>query len=152
MQAAEQDPFTAVRSDDGDGDEQASTDRLDIAGAVASLASIVLAHESFELVLEHLTGIAKRTVPGAFEVSITMRDRDPFTVATTAEFAAIVDASQYAPGTVPAWTRFVSARPWWSMTSPPSLAGPSTPPAPPMRAFAARSRSRCRSARNTSRP
>jgi GAF domain-containing protein len=58
----------------------------------------VLAHESFELVMQRLTLITNRTVPGAFEVSITMRDRDPVTVASTAAFAVAVDECQYEAG------------------------------------------------------
>jgi GAF domain-containing protein len=72
--------------------------RTELASAIAELASIVLAHESLELILGRLTAIAKRTVPGAYEVSVTMRDRDPVTAATTAEFATAVDECQYAAG------------------------------------------------------
>jgi GAF domain-containing protein len=78
--------------------EQTAPGQLDLSGAIAELASIVLAHESLELVLGRLTAIAKRTVPGAFEVSVTMRDRNPVTAATTAEFACAVDEAQYEAG------------------------------------------------------
>lgn len=78
--------------------EQVVPGAIDLSGAIAELASIVLAHESLELVLGRLTEITKRAVPGAYEVSVTMRDRNPVTAATTAEFACAVDEAQYDAG------------------------------------------------------
>lgn len=79
-------------------DEAVRPDRIDLGQAVALLASIVLGHESFELVIERLTAVAKRAVPGAFEVSVTMRDRRPVTVAATDNFATAIDQAQYDAG------------------------------------------------------
>jgi GAF domain-containing protein len=79
-------------------DEVVSPDRIDLGEAVALLASIVLGHESFELVIERLTAVAKRAVPGAFEVSVTMRDSSPVTVAATDSFASAIDQAQYEAG------------------------------------------------------
>ena len=64
-----------------------------LAEAVAALARIVLGDQPFEQVLERLTEIAKRTIPGAFEVSVTMHDRHPATAASTGSFAAKVDVT-----------------------------------------------------------
>lgn len=74
---------------------------IDLSPAVASLATIVLGHESFELVIERLTEVTKQTIPGAYEVSVTMRDRNPVTVAPTGGFAAAVDQAQYDAGDGP---------------------------------------------------
>jgi GAF domain-containing protein len=78
--------------------DQIEPESLEIAAGVAELARIVLGSQSFEEVLRSLTEIAKRTVEGAFEVSVTIEGRDPVTAASTAAFADGVDESQYAAG------------------------------------------------------
>jgi GAF domain-containing protein len=79
-------------------EESMESDRLDVIAAVAALARIVLGSQSFEDVLHSLTAVTKRTVDGAFEVSVTIEGRDPVTVASTAAFANAVDEAQYAAG------------------------------------------------------
>jgi GAF domain-containing protein len=79
-------------------DELVEDEQMELGEAIASLARIVLANQEFETVLVRLTQVAKRTVAGAFEVSVTMEGRHPATVACTAEFAANVDESQYDAG------------------------------------------------------
>jgi GAF domain-containing protein len=66
--------------------------------AVASLASIVLGNVSFDAVLAHSADIAKRTVPGADEVSVTVQNGRPVTAAFTGALALTVDESQYETG------------------------------------------------------
>jgi GAF domain-containing protein len=79
-------------------DELLSDARLDLAEAVAALAGIVLGSLSFDDVLNEVVDIAKRTVDGAFEVSITVAERSPQTAASTSPFAVAVDERQYQAG------------------------------------------------------
>jgi GAF domain-containing protein len=71
---------------------------LELAIAAELLVSIGLWDASFESVLQRLTVVTKRTVPGAAEVSVTMVDPTPVTVASTAQFAVAVDECQYEVG------------------------------------------------------
>jgi GAF domain-containing protein len=79
-------------------DELIECEQINLSDAVASLASIVLGHDSFEFVIERLTGVAKDSIPGAAEVSVTMRDRNPVTVAPTDSVASAADQAQYDAG------------------------------------------------------
>jgi GAF domain-containing protein len=79
-------------------DEVRETASADLAEAVAALASIVLSDLSFDAVLERSANIAKRTVPGADEVSVTVQNGQPVTAAFTGVLALSVDESQYDAG------------------------------------------------------
>jgi hypothetical protein len=65
---------------------------------VRALASIVLGDLSFDAVLERATQVVKQAVPGADEVSITMQNGKPTTVASSGPLAVDVDESQYDAG------------------------------------------------------
>jgi GAF domain-containing protein len=67
------------------------------AEALLELARIVYEGETLESVLDRVTQVAKRTIPGAEEVSITLiRDDKPFTAAYTGQLALDADEMQYA--------------------------------------------------------
>jgi GAF domain-containing protein len=66
-----------------------------------SLVGIVLGHSSFVAVLPRAVELAKRAIPGADEVSVTMHEGSPVTVAATGRLAEEVDTSQYATDTGP---------------------------------------------------
>ncbi|HEY0485519.1 MAG TPA: GAF and ANTAR domain-containing protein [Mycobacteriales bacterium] len=75
------------------GDEVTGID----AGALLELAEIVYEGETLESVLDRVARVAKRTVPGAEEVSVTLiRDDKPFTAAYTGQLALDADEIQYA--------------------------------------------------------
>jgi GAF domain-containing protein len=74
---------------------------LDAASALRALAGIVLGEHSFEAVLERATDVAKRAIPGAAEVSVTMQDGHPTTVAASGALAVRVDEHQYEVGAGP---------------------------------------------------
>jgi GAF domain-containing protein len=71
---------------------------LDTTEAVRALASIVLGDLSFATVLEQATHVVKRTLPGAAEVSVTVQNGQPATVAASGRLAVEVDESQYDAG------------------------------------------------------
>lgn len=79
-------------------DELHETPSTSVANAVAALASIVLGDVSFDAVLAHSAEIAKRTIPGADEVSVTVQNGQPTTAAFTGTLALNVDESQYETG------------------------------------------------------
>jgi GAF domain-containing protein len=67
------------------------------AEALLELATIVYQGQTLESVLERVAHVAKRTVPGAEEVSLTLiRNEAPFTVAYTGKLALDADEMQYA--------------------------------------------------------
>jgi GAF domain-containing protein len=67
--------------------------------AVAELSRIVLADETVETVLQRIAETAKRTIPGAVEVSVTLvRGDTPTTAAFTGHLALEADEMQYARG------------------------------------------------------
>jgi GAF domain-containing protein len=67
--------------------------------AAAELGQIDLASNSLEQVLDTIARIAKRTVPGAAEVSFTLIDRDKaWTAAFTGQLALDLDERQYEIG------------------------------------------------------
>ena len=69
--------------------------------ALRDLSGIVLGDHSFQAVLQRASEIAKRAIPGADEVSVTMKDGRPTTVASSGPLATEVDESQYEVGTGP---------------------------------------------------
>lgn len=66
--------------------------------AVRALASVTLAELSLEEVLERAAQVAKDAVAGADEVSVTVENGRPVTVAYTGRLALDVDESQYTAG------------------------------------------------------
>ena len=69
--------------------------------ALRELSGIVLGDHSFQAVLQRASEIAKRAITGADEVSVTMKDGHPTTVASSGPLATEVDESQYATGAGP---------------------------------------------------
>ena len=55
--------------------------------ALRDLAGIVLGDHSFSAVLQRASEIAQRAIPGADDVSVTMKDRQPTTVASSGPLA-----------------------------------------------------------------
>ncbi|WIM94035.1 GAF and ANTAR domain-containing protein [Actinoplanes oblitus] len=75
---------------------------MDPTAAFRELGRINLGETDLEGVLATVADLAKRTIPGAFEVSVTLiRDRGPHTVASTGEAADRVDKWQYENGSGP---------------------------------------------------
>jgi GAF domain-containing protein len=69
--------------------------RID-ADSLLQLAKIVYAAETLESVLNRVAHVAKRTIPGAEDVSMTLiRNDEPFTAAYTGQLALDADEIQY---------------------------------------------------------
>jgi transcriptional regulator with GAF, ATPase, and Fis domain len=67
--------------------------------SLARLSRIALAEGTLDAALEQIADIAKETLPGAEEVSITLvRDEKPFTAAYTGKLALDADELQYERG------------------------------------------------------
>jgi GAF domain-containing protein len=76
--------------------------RLSLPEAIQELSSTVLGSStSIADVLDHAVRVAQRTIPGAVEVSITMQNGHPTTVAASGKLAVIVDEQQYDTGQGP---------------------------------------------------
>src|SRR3954463_4260178 len=72
---------------------------LDPNEAFAELGRIKLAEIDIDAVLDKIAQLAKRTIPGASEVSVTLvRGDHAHTAAFTGELALMLDESQYARG------------------------------------------------------
>lgn len=71
---------------------------LNATQAIEALSNVVLSDGSFEDVLQRATMIIKRAVSGADEVSVTMQNGRPVTVAASGVLALEVDESQYQAG------------------------------------------------------
>lgn len=72
---------------------------MDPNNAFAELSSIKLAEVDIDAVLAKIAELAKRTIPGASEVSVTLiRGDDPHTAAFTGELAIALDEWQYEQG------------------------------------------------------
>lgn len=69
--------------------------------ALQALARLTLAQPSMEAVLEESTALAKRLVPHADDVSVTLHERRPVTVAASGPLAERSDAAQYDVGQGP---------------------------------------------------
>ncbi|KUL28901.1 GAF and ANTAR domain-containing protein [Actinoplanes awajinensis] len=77
-------------------------DPMDPTAAFRELARINLGETDLDGVLATVAELAKRAVPGAYEVSVTLiRDRGPHTVASTGEAADRIDKWQYERGSGP---------------------------------------------------
>ncbi|HEV2891899.1 MAG TPA: GAF and ANTAR domain-containing protein [Frankiaceae bacterium] len=74
---------------------------LDQVNAFAELGGIVFAEHSLEAVMERIAALAKATIPGADEVSVTLVQGKPVTAAATGDLALDVDQAQYAAGAGP---------------------------------------------------
>ncbi|MEU8821591.1 GAF and ANTAR domain-containing protein [Actinoplanes sp. NPDC048796] len=75
------------------------TDPLQPAEAFAQLGRIKLIDTDLDGVLDTIAALAKRTVPGVAECSVTLvRDQRAFTAAFTGELALRLDESQYRSG------------------------------------------------------
>jgi GAF domain-containing protein len=80
------------------------TDRspLDPSEAFTELGRIKLSENDLDAVLHKVAELAKRTIPGAAEVSVTLvRPRGPHTAAFTGDIALALDERQYEDGTGP---------------------------------------------------
>ena len=76
-----------------------SPELLDPTAAFAELGRIKLSETNLEQVLSRVAELAKQTLPGAAEVSVTLvRGGNPHTAAHTGELALSLDESQYAHG------------------------------------------------------
>ena len=64
--------------------------------ALRDLSGIVLGDHCLQAVLQRASEIAQRAIRGADEVSVTMKDGQPATVASSGPLATEVDESQYA--------------------------------------------------------
>jgi GAF domain-containing protein len=74
---------------------------LDQVAAFAELGEIVFAEHTLEAVMDRIAALAKATIPGADEVSVTLVKSKPVTAAATGDLAADVDEAQYGAGTGP---------------------------------------------------
>jgi GAF domain-containing protein len=76
-----------------------SDEPMDPADAFAQLGRIKLSDTNLNGVLDTIAGLAKRTIPGANEVSVTLvRDNKAHTAAFTGELALRLDEAQYEAG------------------------------------------------------
>jgi GAF domain-containing protein len=91
-------------------EELTRDERVELSDAIASLASIVLGDQPFEVVLATLTEVAKKTIVGAAEVSVTIEGREPATAARTSKSADPVDEAQYQTGEGPCLDALRQAR------------------------------------------
>jgi GAF domain-containing protein len=83
-------------------EERTSQDTvLDQVAAFAELGGIVFAEHTLEAVMERIAALAKATIPGADEVSVTLVNGKPETAAATGDLARDVDEAQYGVGTGP---------------------------------------------------
>ncbi|BCY12718.1 GAF and ANTAR domain-containing protein [Actinoplanes sp. L3-i22] len=79
-----------------------AADPMDPTAAFHELGRINLGETDLEGVMATVAELAKRTVPGAYEVSVTLiRDRGPHTVASTGAAADHIDKWQYERGSGP---------------------------------------------------
>ena len=75
------------------------SDTLDPQDAFGELARITLSEQSVDTVMDTVARLAKRTIPGAAEVSVTFIQRgQPKTVAFTGQLAKDLDERQYERG------------------------------------------------------
>jgi GAF domain-containing protein len=80
-------------------------DRIDPTDALSELGRVNLAQTDLDGVLAHVAGVAKRALPGAHEVSVTLvHDRGAHTAAFTGRLALLLDEWQYSRGEGPCLT------------------------------------------------
>jgi GAF domain-containing protein len=86
------------------------THPMDPMAAFAHLGQIKLADNDLQTVLQTIADLAKRTIPGIDEVSVTLlRDNEPHTAAFTGEVAMQLDEGQYRFGYGPCLEAAASA-------------------------------------------
>jgi GAF domain-containing protein len=91
-----------MKNPQGAGRVDMTPEPMDPTAAFRELGRINLGETDLEGVLATVAGLAKRTIPGAFEVSVTLiRDRGPHTAASTGEAADRIDKWQYERGSGP---------------------------------------------------
>ena len=84
------------------GESTAGDGRIDLPTAIMQLSTVVLGvTTSIDEVLRRATQVAKATIPGVDEVSVTVGADEPRTVASSGEFATDVDERQYKAGDGP---------------------------------------------------
>jgi GAF domain-containing protein len=80
-------------------DDDSSPRLIDARDAFAELARITLDTESMDSVLQRIAGLAKQTLPGAVEVSVSLISNDKATTAAyTGRLALDLDETQYGRG------------------------------------------------------
>ncbi|WP_245160446.1 GAF and ANTAR domain-containing protein [Blastococcus sp. CT_GayMR20] len=80
-------------------DQTTSTDRIDARDAFAALGRISLGSESMDSVLHRIAELAKTTIPGTAEASVSLVVSDRATTpAATGQLAVDMDESQYGRG------------------------------------------------------
>jgi GAF domain-containing protein len=80
-------------------DQATSTGRIDARDAIADLGRISLGAESMDSVLHRIAGLAKATIPGTTEASVSLVVSDrASTPAATGQLAIDMDESQYGRG------------------------------------------------------
>lgn len=78
---------------------QSESDALDPTGVLTRLAVVLNTSETLERTLVDIAGIARDSIPGADEVSVTLlQDGHPTTIASTGELAGELDERQYEVG------------------------------------------------------
>jgi hypothetical protein len=110
--------------------------------AFNDLVALSLQEETAESALEKIVRVARQTIRGADEVSITvLQDNKPSTVAFTGQLAVDLDERQYERGHGPcldaavgAWTRLSAGASARSRTCGQRPAGPTTRRRPPVAA------------------
>jgi GAF domain-containing protein len=84
---------------DSTGTESTGTDVLDPTGVLRQLSGILQSSEDLTTVFEDIAALAKDTLPGAHEVSVTLvQGGRAETVASTGELAVVLDERQYDAG------------------------------------------------------
>jgi len=82
----------------------ADEELLDPNEAFAEISRIKLSDTNLDGVLNHLARLAKRTIAGAAEVSVTLsRGAGAYTAAFSGDLALLLDETQYEQATGRAW-------------------------------------------------
>src|SRR4051794_15823728 len=79
-------------------DSQPQPPQISAADAIANLAQFVLGSRTLDDVLETVVDVAKCALPGPPDVSITLVDGQPLTMAASGQLAVDVDERQYEVG------------------------------------------------------
>jgi GAF domain-containing protein len=79
-------------------DSQPSPAQISPTDAIARLAQFVLGESTLDSVLESVVDIAKQALPGPPEISITLVNGQPLTMAASGQLAVDVDERQYETG------------------------------------------------------
>ena len=91
---------------------QRMSNHLEPNDAYAELAGITLSEQSLDTVMATVAQLTKQTIPGAYEVSVTLMERgNPKTVASTGDLATNLDERQYRRGFGPCMDCIVGDEP-----------------------------------------